>query len=114
MEINLSKVPHGFGPQSLESFGELLSKFYISNQKRRKTPLRNKRMIQRQDDKVVVDHMERRPTKTVNKSKGSTLRCNAYASREFESPILQDGRLILFRRAKSPFGVRSLLPVLVT
>jgi hypothetical protein len=53
VEIDLSKVPHGFEPQFLKSFGELLSKFFISNQKRSKTPLRNKRMIQRQDHKVV-------------------------------------------------------------
>ena len=59
MEIDLSKVPHGFGPQFQESFRELLSKFLISNKKQSETSLSNKRMIQRQDDQVVVDHVER-------------------------------------------------------
>ena len=42
MEIDLAKVPHSSGPQVFESFRALLSKFLISNQKRRKTSLRNK------------------------------------------------------------------------
>ena len=59
MEIDLAKALHGFGLQFLESFQDHLSKFLISNQKGRKTSLWYKRMVQRQDDKVVVDHMER-------------------------------------------------------
>jgi hypothetical protein len=59
MEIYLSKVPHGFGPELLELFREFLSKFLVPNQKRCKAPLGNKRMVERQNDKVIVDNVKR-------------------------------------------------------
>src|SRR6266567_5716744 len=42
----------------MEAFRQFLSKLLVSNQERCKTSFWNKRMVQRKDDEVVVDHME--------------------------------------------------------
>jgi hypothetical protein len=59
LEVDFSKISHGFRPQFLKTICELLCKFFISDQERGKSPFRNERVVEAQYDDVVIDDVER-------------------------------------------------------
>jgi len=59
VELDLSQVFHGFAPQALETLCQLLSKSFITDQKGCESSFGYERVVQRQNDEIIVDDMER-------------------------------------------------------
>jgi len=59
VEVDFSKVPHGFGPKLLKAVRQSVREFLVPNQNGSKSPFRNKGMVEAEDDNVVIDYVKR-------------------------------------------------------
>ena len=58
IEVDLSQVFHGFGPQALETLRQLVSKSLIADQKGCESSFAYERVVQRQNDEIIIDDMK--------------------------------------------------------
>ena len=73
IEVDFSKVLHRFGPKALETLSKSLCQFFVPDQQRCKSPLRNEWMIEAKNDDVIVDNVKRMPNLS-----GITDTCNVF------------------------------------
>ena len=57
--MDLSQVFHGFGPQTLETARQLLSQSPIADQKGCEASVGYERVVERQNDEIIIHDMER-------------------------------------------------------
>jgi hypothetical protein len=61
VELDFLKVFHRFGPKALKTVGKSLRQFFVEDQERCESAFGNKRMVEAEDDDVIVDDVKRMP-----------------------------------------------------
>ena len=59
MEVDFSKIPHGFGPELFKAVGQPVCEFLVPDKNGSKSPFRDKGMAEAEDDGVIIDDVER-------------------------------------------------------